>query len=534
VAVNASAVWRVRPSGSNTNGGGFDSAISGAGTDYSQQNAAQASGSNGTAAATTTFSDTTANAFTSQMVGNAIWIASGAGFTAGAYFVTAYVNAGQVTLDRSPGTGSAAIWKLGGGWATFVANTTSATYIKGGNIIYILGGASPSIASPDYAPTTFFTPAAVSAAAGPLRWLGDPNTPANNGFGGRPLIVGNGLIWFNQTGPNNFEDIYLSTSSATQSAHGMIDHANGLMTIKNVVFDQDGWDIGLSGGSSFAKPSRLVNVEIFSGRAKRTTNVNAAVTTDHFGGRIINCNIHDCIGPGIQDGLASGSTGAGLIHIENTIVAKNGGDGIKFNTFALYPKSVVGCTIDGNTGHGINFPDFSDLARATLMNNIISNHTGGSKYGINVGNGSAAANALFVGMIDYNVYYGNTNDLNNLSYGAHDTHGGSDPYTGQGTQDYSLNTANITTAMAFPSATFPQHKYTAIARSYIYPGAVQPILASGPAALTYANAFPNAAFQQHKASQTTTVQSYVYPGAVQPTTAAGGFFSRYYYDMRIQ
>ncbi len=122
MAINASAVWRVRPGGSNVNGGGYDAAISGAGTDYSQQDAAQVSGTAGTAAGTTTFTDATANNFTSAMIGNAIWIASGAGFTAGAYFVTGFTSSSIVTLDRSPGTGSAAVWKLGGAWADFWTN----------------------------------------------------------------------------------------------------------------------------------------------------------------------------------------------------------------------------------------------------------------------------------------------------------------------------------------------------------------------------------------------------------------------------
>ena len=48
MAINATAIWRVRPSGNNANGGGYDPGIAGAATDYSQQNAAQASGSAGT------------------------------------------------------------------------------------------------------------------------------------------------------------------------------------------------------------------------------------------------------------------------------------------------------------------------------------------------------------------------------------------------------------------------------------------------------------------------------------------------------
>ena len=45
-----------------------------------------------------------------------------------------------------------------------------------------------------------------------------------------------------------------------------------------------------------------------------------------------------------------------------------------------------------------------------------------------------------------------------------------------------------------------------------------------PTVLTPANAFPGAPFPQHGSGQTTTVQSYLFPGAVQPiiVTAVAG------------
>src|SRR5271166_746827 len=153
MAVNATAVWRVRPSGSNTNGGGYDSGIAGAGTDYSQQNTAQATGTLGTAAGTTAFSDA-GGAFTAVMIGNALWIASGAGFTAGAYFITGYTSATAITLDRSPGTGTVANWAVGGAWADpstrFDTSSSPASPVVAGNIIYVLGSGTPNPASYTY------------------------------------------------------------------------------------------------------------------------------------------------------------------------------------------------------------------------------------------------------------------------------------------------------------------------------------------------------------------------------------------------
>ena len=57
MAVTATAIFRVRPAASNTNGGGYDGIAYPGGVDYSQQNSAQATGTLGTSTASTTFTD---------------------------------------------------------------------------------------------------------------------------------------------------------------------------------------------------------------------------------------------------------------------------------------------------------------------------------------------------------------------------------------------------------------------------------------------------------------------------------------------
>jgi hypothetical protein len=75
-------------------------------------NASPFAGTHGTASGTTTFSDSTANGFVSGVVGNYIAIFSGSGFTPGTYFITGFTNSSTITLDRSPGTGTAASWSM--------------------------------------------------------------------------------------------------------------------------------------------------------------------------------------------------------------------------------------------------------------------------------------------------------------------------------------------------------------------------------------------------------------------------------------
>ena len=117
MAFSSGAVWEYQTGGNQNYGGGFDSTISGAGTDYSQQVTAALALSD-LACTTGTSTLTSANGgFTSAMVGNAINIVSGTNFTAGFYFITGYTNGNTVTLDRSPvggSSGSSGVGNVGG------------------------------------------------------------------------------------------------------------------------------------------------------------------------------------------------------------------------------------------------------------------------------------------------------------------------------------------------------------------------------------------------------------------------------------
>ena len=147
---------------------------------------------------------------------------------------------------------------------------------------------------------------------------------------------------------------------------------------------------------------------------------------------VMNCNIHDTIGGGIFIGNSAAT-------IMSNIIAKCHGDGINDVNGGLV--KIIGNTIDGNTGNGITEADAISAGQQTpvIFNNIISNNTGAGKYGVSF---TTAGAAIF----DYNVYYNNTADINGSSgtfpgvttYGPHDTHGGSNPYVGQSTENYTL------------------------------------------------------------------------------------------------
>lgn len=427
MAVLATAIWRVRPSGNNTNGGGYDPGIAGAATDYSRQNAAQATGTNGATTGTTNFADTTANAFTAAMIGNAIYI-TGTGQTTGFYFVTGFVDVGNVTLDRSPGTGTGATWNLGGGWADFWTNAAIPIF---GNVVYILGSGVPNPASYvyDYTMPSYCTPAAG------VYFINDSSTPnyktPPDTTGGMPVIKVPGLAFYNSGWM--FAGLWFVELST--QALGALIYGNGINILLGCVLDQAGYDMGLIRGNY----SNCFGCEVFSSVVPGAPGSIYAIGGPSGGAvglsSIMNCNIHDTVGPGC---LIVNSC-----KIISCIISKCRGVGIEIVSVSQN-QNILNNTIDGNTGHGILTADFSNASNnLTILNNIISNHTGVGKYGLILTSALAPTNALFAcsneAYIDYNVYYNNTADISSpLTYGIHDTHGGSDPYVAQSTENYTL------------------------------------------------------------------------------------------------
>ena len=426
MTVAASAVWRVRPGGNNLNGGGYDGTSYPGGTDYSQADAAKASGVNLTVDATTN-TNVAPDGYTpvAADVGNAIQIQAATGWTAGVYFITALAS-GKWVLDRSPaavGTAGAA-WKLGGGWADFWTNTTSAkAWIVPGNTVYILGSGVPNPASYtiDYNISGGFTSVSGNPTSGKVCYAADPGTPSYLS-GGRPLVSvnSNNALWYTSSCVKLFRLSFIASVNLSGVFNSLLNSI-----VQECFFDQYGYDAGVVSGSCSLQ---MVGCEVTSSVAKRGTNNNAIVVATYFSA--IGCNFHDCLGPVISFSSYT------LILIGN-IFAKNGGTALKLTTQATGIMIVVmNNTIDGNTGDGIEFTAPANLMQsATIMNNIISNH---SATGLAVDSGTAAANELLRPLIDYNTFYNNTQHVSGISQGAHDTILAQSPYVNSGTENYAL------------------------------------------------------------------------------------------------
>ena len=96
-----------------------------------------ASGTALSCAGTTTVTST--NSFNAFSVGQYLYIAPGSALTTGNYLITAFTNASNIVLASSPGTGSGATWRIGGGT---IANPGTIGFGQG--LVFTTTGTLPS------------------------------------------------------------------------------------------------------------------------------------------------------------------------------------------------------------------------------------------------------------------------------------------------------------------------------------------------------------------------------------------------------
>lgn len=186
MALSAFIIWECRTTGASTNGGGFKSGASG--TDWSQQDAAQYSVTDGVTAGTTTITSATAN-FGTDVVGNIIYVSGGTGsVTAARYEITGRTNSTTITVDRSTGltAGTGVTLKIGGAVDSPVTINSA---VVAGNIIYIKYHASNKY---NLASTWTLTGGTVYQTNQPTVWVGyDTTRTVLNEDSNQPTIWSN-------------------------------------------------------------------------------------------------------------------------------------------------------------------------------------------------------------------------------------------------------------------------------------------------------------------------------------------------------
>lgn len=402
MAIAATAVWEVRTTGSNNNGGGYNPARSVNGVDRSQQDAEHVfiDGSTITATVHTTTTQITIVGYSvsNADLGNHLNITGGTA-TAGVYEITA-VDTGnnRWTLDRSAGTSTqTVVGRMGGAFATLAQANTAST---NGNTIWITG--------------TFTHSSTVQMTGCCKNVIGYGSSRGDEGFatinaGANSIIV----VGVGSSHGCSFRNLSIDGNGYTgvigcdtNNVHGQVsvytrckvvdcDIGFRLLSSRNVASAFNCWALTCVTGFSLANSATAfycVSEECSTGF--------------HLGGGGNGSNVSFC--------LAINNTGNGF----------TGGGAA--NSCGV---SVLNCVAYGNGSNGLNIVGVT--GRYVVQNCIFSNN---GAYGVSC---STSFNYIAEGN---NAYYANTSgSRNNFPSGNNDVILSADPFTNAAANDFTLN-----------------------------------------------------------------------------------------------
>ena len=390
MAINATAIWRVRIGGNDNNGGAFDASIVGAGTDYTESDTpilALTDLATSSASATAT---SATGGFTNSMVGNAVRVVSGTNFTAGTYFITAVSDTNTVIFDRACSTAAASggVANVGGAHAN-VGRPVAAGAVAG-NVVMVRGQGLMDPIDIDYPNVQITTGAGISYM----------------GYNGRPKVSHVGRCFFNGGTQGN---VIVSNFSFIQVAGT---YSDGVMTTVSASPGTSALMDSIVDTGGFAVRGVLnmhvVRCTFMNSGAQASTSTFAAVDNT-VGGVVIDCIVKDQRGNGIVvrpgSSLAIGNVvqnclGSGIL----TVAA--GGQGA--------PGSISNNTVYGCGGDGVNLVAAANAS--VVARNLI---VGCGGYGINRASSATSADTLL--RVVANNFWGNTSGASNLALGPTDT-----------------------------------------------------------------------------------------------------------------
>jgi hypothetical protein len=444
VAILASAQWWVRTDGDNTNGGGYDSAISGAGTNYCDQAAAQLTLTDlATSGAGSTTLTSATGGFTTAMIGNCIRISAGTNFQTGYYFITARTDTNTVTLDRTPtsgGAGSGGSGKLGGAFAS-ISNLRAGGFwgsapgitspLAAGHTVNVRGSGSDNPSTPDWDGTGSLDFASGDYTTGGLiAW---------KGYNGRPFLRSNGTFFFSGV-RHYFENMKFSTTGVALDTHILEGDSQWL---RNVYFDMNGQDIGA------VKHGRTIENCWFYNSGSTSAGTADILRTSSRELTIIGCVFENIRGFVLSGSYACSFSNNIVRNIKNTTTVLSFSD-----SNGWHPQQVVMNNVFyGNTATAVYAT--TTVAGLVVRNNIFVNN---GAYGVHfTSNSSSAAinTRLARQSVDFNAYYNNTSgQCNGVTGGANEITLTGDPFINAAAGDFRLN--NVAGAgAALRAAGFP-------------------------------------------------------------------------------
>lgn len=398
-AISTNVQWEVRTTGSDNNGGGF---VAGAtGTDFSQQDAAQFSGTDLASANGTTNPCTVTSAthnFVAADVGNVIFV-TGTNWGAAPFtryqIVSAAGNA--ATLDRACGTVasiSGGTWAEGGGLATLqTAITVTNSNVDGAN--GTIDG-TINVKAGTYTLTTSLTTNANYS----IVFIGYQTTHGDGGTAPLITTATNSTILCNFGGQSYYFDNFAFTNTAVTPAVGLQQTSGAYLVVRNSSFSGFTNAINWTGSTG----ALLIGVEI-----KNSTG-------DGYTGNgltCIGCWIHNNTGNGVTASTATlinsivSNNAIGMrVTGGNTVaatcigsdLANNSSDGLRALTTLI---TLSNCAVYGNGGFGVNGPGIGGTAQVVPVNfgrnNAYGSNTSGNLNAYTSSPGAFTATALALG-----------------------------------------------------------------------------------------------------------------------------------------
>ncbi len=412
MALPATGVLEIRSGGSSTNGGGF--VAGGAGTDWSQQNAAQYSVTDGVAAGTTTLTSATA-AFGTDVVDNYVYVQGGTGsITAGWSRIVSRTSATAIVVDRSTGltAGTGVTLKIGGALAS-LANLSSSNLVAG-NTVYIK-------TTSGYTTAATITLSIAGGDGTPIQYVGYTTT---RGDGGQAVVT--------------------STNAAATS---LISATGARATFKNIT--ADGASLSLR---AFSASGTNVHFENCWGKGATQYGFRSAGTGIYW---------RRCLatGNGSSGGHAGFVVDAGTGLADRCVSRDNGGNGFSSltagqlttidciahgNTLSGWISNdtqselfALNCTSYGNTLDGVRFAAASTFEGSTFRDCIFYGNAG---YGMRSITTDYSGVAAWISRLENNAFGANTLGARfQVPTGAADITLTQDPFADAASDDFALN-----------------------------------------------------------------------------------------------
>lgn len=433
MAISTDMQWWMRAGGSATNSGGFDETVSGAGTNYANQNNPQLTLTDLACTAGGTAVSSATGGFTSAMIGNTIYMdasVTGTNFIDGYFVITGHTDTNNITVDRTMSNGSAAsggTCQIGGAKVLFenFASTASsgatlpavATPLAGGHIVNIRGTDAAEPTTVEYDTTGYCTFPAGSATDGPIIWRGFGDS------GERPLIAYGGLHIFGSH-MHWLENLALERASSGFGAFGFA--SVGSSVSYNCIFDQNGFTGQMVAGSA-------LNCT-FKNTGTPVTHANFALNMEGFANVCKYCLFDNISGGGIY------ADNAAMPVILDNIFDTPFDTAIEIDSQinVAYHSTVIGNTIYAAGDDGIRI---ELVARGFhIEENLIVDCDNGINFTINAANEN---DKHMSSRIKYNAVYNSTTaDYVNITKPADDLTLTADPFTDAANGDFSLNSTS--------------------------------------------------------------------------------------------